>query len=91
MVTLHCISNGESSYDYGIIGNINETLASSNTDDGATGTTKVRKNFKGESSTQVKDVIFDEVSDGDFIMCKYRKDSSGETGLDSLQFQVELG
>lgn len=89
--TLHCISNGESSYDYGIIGNINETLASSNTDDGATGTTKVKKNFKGQSSTSIVDVVFDEVNDGDFIMCKYRKDSSGETGLDSLQFQVELG
>lgn len=88
---LHCISNGESSYDYGIIGNINQTLASSNTDDGATGSTKVKHNFKGESSTQVKDVVFDSISNGDFIMCKYRKDSSGDQGFDSLQFQVEVG
>lgn len=89
--TLHCISNGESGFDYGIIGNINQTLASSNADDGATGSTKVKKNFKDESSTEVKDVIFDSISDGDFIMCKYRKDSSAEAGYDSLQFQVEVG
>lgn len=88
---LHCISEGESSYDYGIIGNINQTLASSNTDDGATGSTLVKKNFKGEASKEVKDVVFDTISDGDFIMCKYRKDDGGETGNDSLQFQVEVG
>ena len=88
--TLHCISNGESSFDYGIIGNINQTLSSSNTDDGATGTTKVKKNFKGESSTEVKDVVFDTINNGDFIMCKYRKDGGGDQGFDSLQFQVEV-
>ena len=90
-VTLHCISSGESSYDYGIIGNINQTLASSNTDDGATGSTLVKKNFKGETSTSIKDVVFDSVSNGDFIMCKYRKDSSSDQQNDSLQFQVDLG
>ena len=90
-VTLHCISQGESNYDYGIVGNINQTLTSSATDDGSTGSTKVKKNFKGLSSTNVVDVVFDAVEDGDFIMCKYRKDSSGDTGYDSLQFQVELG
>ena len=90
-VTLHCISSGESSYDYGIIGNINQTLASSNADDGATGSTLVKKNFKGEASTSIKDVVFDSVSNGDFIMCKYRKDSSGDQQNDSLQFQVDLG
>lgn len=87
----HCISNGESGYDYGIISNVNQTLASSNVDDGATGSTKVKKNFKGESSTEVKDVVFDSISDGDFIMCKYRKDGSGDQGFDSLQFQIEVG
>lgn len=89
--TLHCISSGESSYDYGIIGNLNQTLTSSNSDDGATGSTKVKKNFKGEASTEVKDVVFDIIEDGDFIMCKYRKDGSGDQGNDSLQFQVEVG
>ncbi len=90
-VALHCISNGESSYDYGIIGNINQTLASSNADDGATGSTLVKKNFKGEPSASIKDVVFDSVSNGDFIMCKYRKDGSGDQQNDSLQFQVDLG
>lgn len=90
-VTLHCISQGESSTDYGIIGNINQTLASSNADDGATGSTLVKKRFRGEPSTSIKDVVFDSVSNGDFIMCKYRKDSSVDTGFDSLQFQVDLG
>lgn len=90
-VTLHCISSGEVSYDYGIIGNINQTLASSNTDDGATGSTLVKKNFKDEPSTAIKDVIFDSISNGDFIMCKYRKDGSSDQQNDSLQFQVDLG
>ena len=55
------------------------------------GSTKVKKNFKNESSTEVKDVVFDTISDGDFIMCKYRKDGSGDQGFDSLQFQIEVG
>ena len=90
-ITLHCISEGESSYDYGIIGNLNQTLSSSAADDGATGSTLVKKNFKGAASKNVVDVVFDSVSNGDFIMCKYRKDSSRDTGNDSLQFKVDLG
>ena len=89
-VKLACISNGESSHDYGIIGNINQTLSSDNKSDGETGSEKVKKSFVGESSTSVKNVEFGEVKSGDFIMCKYRKDSTQSTGYDSLQFKVIL-
>lgn len=87
-VKLACISNGESSRDYGIIGNINQILSSDNGDDGATGTTKVNKNFRNESSTDIKYLEFGQVNKGDFIMCKYIKDGSIDSSNDSLQFKV---
>lgn len=84
--TLQCISNGESNYDFGILSTINHTLSASNTVD----TSGVHKSFKGLSSTAVQTVTYDNVSGGDYIYVKYRKDSSVNSGNDSLQFKVVL-
>lgn len=84
--TLQCISNGESNYDFGILSTINQTLSASNTVD----TSGVHKSFKGLSSTAVQTVTYDNVSGGDYIYVKYRKDSSVNSGNDSLQFKVVL-
>lgn len=87
-ITLRCISYGESNYDYGIISQVDKTLALSNTDDGATGSTNVLKNFKGLSSPNPVDLTITIPAGEHFIYCKYRKDGSGDTGNDSLQFMV---
>lgn len=84
--TLQCISNGESNYDFGILSTINHSLSASNTVD----TSGVQKSFKGLSSTSVQNVTYNNVSGGDYIYVKYRKDSSVNSGNDSLQFKVVL-
>ena len=87
-VTLSCISNGESGYDYGIISQLDTELAKSTSDDGATGSTKVKHNFKGEASTKVVAIEYSIPAGNHFIDVKYRKDSSGDNGYDSFQFMV---
>ena len=82
--TLQCISYGESSYDFGILSNINHTLDASNKVD----STNVKKSFKGHSSDSVQSVSYSGVKVGDYIYVKYRKDSTSNKYNDSLQFKV---
>ena len=82
--TLQCISYGESSYDFGILSNINHTLDASNKVD----STNVKKSFKGLSSDSVQSVSYSGVKVGDYIYVKYRKDSTSNKYNDSLQFKV---
>ena len=88
-LTIPYISSGENSYDYGIFGQLDTELANSVTDDGVTGSTKVKLNCKGQASTDVKQVSYDIPAGEHFIEIKYRKDSSGNQGNDSLQFKVD--
>ena len=83
------ISNGESAHDYGIFGNIDQTLNNSNTDDGATGSTKVKHNCKNEASSIVKTITYTNITVGlHFIDIKYIKDGSVDTTPDTLQFKL---
>ena len=52
-ITFNCINYAESNYDYGLIGQPNVELTLNNTDDGATGSAKVLKSFKGLSAANV--------------------------------------
>lgn len=84
---LNCINSGESSYDFGILSTVDNTLKASSTVDSS----NVFKSFKGASSTSVQTVDFGVVAFGyHFIYVKYRKDSSSSSGNDSLQFTVEF-
>ncbi len=84
-VTLDCISYGESNYDFGIISVKNGTLSTSYSED----TTNVLKSFKGLSSPSVQKVSLGTIKDETAkFYIKYRKDSSGNNGNDSLQFKV---
>ena len=87
-LVLECINSGESNYDYGIISQPDVLLSESYEDDGATGSTKVFKNFKGESSTNPVQLTIPSDGDTHFITIKFRKDSSTSEGNDSLQFKV---
>lgn len=85
------ISDGESSYDYGIISNVDCTLSLSNSNDGSTGSTNVLKSCSGEPSTSVKTLNIGTVdSDEHFIYFKYIKDTSQSSGNDSLQFTIRM-
>ena len=88
-LTIPYISYGENSYDYGIFGQLDTELANSVTDDGVTGSAKVKLNCKGQASADVKQVSYDVPAGEHFIEIKYRKDSSGNQGNDSLQFKIE--
>lgn len=88
-LTIPYISSGENSYDYGIFGQLDTELANSYTDDGATGSAKVKLNCKGQASTDVKQVSYDIPAGEHFIEIKYRKDGSGNQGNDSLQFKID--
>jgi hypothetical protein len=86
-VYLDCINYAESKYDYGILSNIDTTLTLSYSAD----TTNVFKSFKGLSSSAVQTVDYGYPDAGDhFIYVKYRKDSSGNSNNDSLQFKVRM-
>ncbi len=87
-LVLECINFAESNYDYGIISQPDVLLSESYEDDGATGSTKVFKNFKGESSTNPVQITIPSDEGSHFITIKFRKDSSQAQGNDSLQFKV---
>lgn len=88
-LTIPYISSGENGYDYGIFGQLDTELANNNTDDGTTGSAKVKLNCKGQASTDVKQVSYDIPAGEHFIEIKYRKDGSGDQGNDSLQFKID--
>ena len=87
-LVLECINSGESKYDYGIISQPDVLLSESTSDDGATGSTNVFHNFKGESSTNPVQITIPSDKGSHFITIKFRKDSSQAQGNDSLQFKV---
>ena len=83
---LDCINSGENNFDYGILSKVDETLSLSYSADSS-----YFKSFRGLSSTSVQTVNYGVLSAGEhFIYVKYRKDSSVNSGNDSLQFKVRL-
>lgn len=84
---LDCINDGESNYDFGILSQVDTTLNLSFVEDSA----NVFKSFKGLSGTEVQTVDYGVPNAGEhFIYVKYKKDGSGDTGSDSLQFKVRM-
>lgn len=87
-VVIEYVSSGENNYDYGIFGNIDQTLSLSTADDGTTGSTKVKLNCKGAASTVKKQIVYDFTTGTHYIDIKYRKDGSSSSGNDSVRFWV---
>lgn len=85
-VYFDCINSGEANYDYGLLSNVNTDLVVSNAAD----TTGVYYDFKGKSSLDVVVVEYADAVEDCFITVKFRKDSSGDNGNDSLQFKVRF-
>ena len=87
-LVLECINSGESNFDFGIISQPDVQLGESTSNDGATGSTNVFHNFKGQSSTNPVQLTIPSDEGSHFITIKFRKDSSSAQGNDSLQFKV---
>ncbi len=78
---LDCICYAESYYDYGVIGNINQSLSLSPDEYNS-----VLHSFRGQQSPEVQSINCGVPSSGDFIQVKYMKDSSVSNNNDSIQF-----
>ena len=87
-IIFDCINSGEANFDYGMISKINTTLGTTNNEDSAS---NLFVSFKVQSSTNVvsKSYPVSAVAACYFTL-KYRKDSSGDQGNDSLQFKVRF-
>ena len=85
-IVLECINYGETNYDYGVIGQKDKQLNRDNNPTEA----NVFFNFKGQSTPNVQRVTYPGLSGDCFIEIKYRKDSSGDQGNDSLQFKIKF-
>jgi hypothetical protein len=84
---LDCISSGETTYDFGILSNVDTTLNA----DAKADSTNVFKSFKGQPSLAVQTLDYGTIETGEhFIYIKYIKDSSNSSGNDSLQFKVRI-
>lgn len=82
------INSGESTYDYGMFGNVDQDFSNNSSDEGETGSQKVKLNCKGQSSTDTKELEYTIPAGEHYIYIKYRKDNGGDQGNDSLQFKI---
>lgn len=82
------INSGESDFDYGIFGNVDQDFSNDNSDEGATDTTKVKLNCKGQSSVDTKELEYTIPAGEHYVYIKYRKDGGSDQGNDSLQFKI---
>lgn len=85
-LSISYINSGESNYDYGLFSNLDTDLIA----DVNNTSTNVYKSCYGQSSTDVKTLIYNQVPVGEhYITIKFRKDGSSSSGNDSLQFKLE--
>lgn len=82
------INFGENNFDYGMFGNIDQDFSNDNSDEGETGSQKVKLNCKGQSSADTKELEYTIPAGEHYIYIKYRKDNSGDANNDSLQFKI---
>lgn len=90
IVTLNCINYAEANYDYGIISAVDTMLSLDNNDDGATGSTNVIKNFKGESSADIAPIEITIPAGEHFVCVKFRKDNGTDSDNDTLKFSISV-
>lgn len=86
VLTLSCISNGESNFDFGAIYNIDQTTSNlfTNTREDSL----YYKSFKGEASETAQTITVDVPAGEHYMYLKYLKDSTTDTSPDIFSFQV---
>jgi len=86
-ITFSVINYAESTYDYGLLSNIDKTLNTNASAD----TSNVYWNGKNNNSSSVQTVTYSNVTAGEhYIYVKYFKDSYTDSNNDSLQFKVSI-
>lgn len=83
-VWIYVINSGETSFDYGVIGNLDTALSTTITDN--------TYSWKGSTnnSSEIVAVELTVPAGSHFVDIKYRKDSSQSTDNDTLQFRIEV-
>lgn len=86
-ITFSVINYAESTYDYGLLSNIDTTLNTNYSAD----TSNVYWNGKNNNSASVQTVTYSNITAGDhFIYVKFFKDTYTDDNNDSLQFKVAI-
>lgn len=82
-----CINYAEAKYDYGVIGNVDTELSTTNINDV---TSNIAKSFKDSSSSSVQTYSMVIPSGEHFVYVKYRKDNSKDENDDMFKFKVSI-
>lgn len=86
-ITFSVINYAESTYDYGLLSNLDTTLNTNSSADSS----NVYWSGQNHNSSSVQTVTYSNVSAGDhYIYVKYFKDQYTDSGNDSLQFRVAI-
>ena len=85
-ITFSLINYAESTYDYGLLSEIDETLNTNASADSS----NVYWDGKNHNSSSVQTVTYQMSSGEHFIYAKYFKDQYSDSGNDSLQFKVAI-
>jgi len=80
---LFYLTNGEDNYDYGLFGNIDSALGTTNTVD-----SDVYRDLQNQSSSDPQTLTYEIESGEHFIDIKYRKDDSYNYENDNLQWKI---
>lgn len=85
VIKLLWMQSSESSYDYGLVGQMDVALSlSSNAD------SNVLLNASGQTATTPRELLLDAPTGTHFYDVKYRKDGSANSGWDMFEFQLDV-
>lgn len=85
LITIQYINYAEGTYDYGIFGNIDTALATSNTAD--SNAFRVLSS-SSDNSSSAQTLTYEIESGSHFIDIKYRKDTNTDSNNDNLQWKI---
>lgn len=85
-ITFSVINYAESTYDFGLLSNIDETLTTNASEDSS----NVYWSGKNNNSSSVQTITYQMSAGNHFIYVKYFKDNYTDSGNDSLQFKVTI-
>lgn len=95
-VTFSFINYAEQGYDFGVFGNVDETLSTSYYAAGGSGATitdssyKLACNTSSHNTSSVQTLDYELTAGDHFIYVKYSKDDASDANNDTLQFKVAI-
>lgn len=95
-VTFSFINYAEQGYDFGVFGNLDETLSTSYYAAGSSGATitdssyKLACNTSSRNTSSVQTLDYELTAGDHFIYVKYSKDDASDSNNDTLQFKVAI-